>query len=261
MMNGLKAAFTTCTKTAFLYLVVAVSAQAPLLATERDDHVSAPPCFKLSAVKEAVPQLIRQDQPRTQTYPIVSKPPATPFGPTQKAIPQARETVLSGSQSRQYPGADRAIGSQARSRSWASDCDKERGTSYLVNWSPWISHLATRWFTNLKLAEQACGLSFETARPALIQFTCYADGHIGDLVLKQSSGIPLYDRMQAIALLEAAPLPAFPAGTERRTMTLVQGWESRRRSPTTRDFEPTAFAAKFPQESIDRWGARDGMQY
>lgn len=126
---------------------------------------------------------------------------------------------------------------------------------YSVNWSPWMATLANRWFGNLQYAEHASGFRFHTLRPALIQFTCYADGQIGNVVLKQSSGIPYYDRLQMATLMASSPLPPFPPGTERRSLTLVQGWESHRKEAGEREFEPTEFAARFPQEKVSRWVA------
>ncbi len=134
---------------------------------------------------------------------------------------------------------------------------QDRPNSYLeeynVNWSPWMQDLASRWHKVLRDSEELLGLQFHTLRPALIQFTCYADGHIGNVFLIQSSGIPVYDRMQILSLMEVAPLYPFPRGTQKQSVTLIQGWESHTRRPGEGDFNSRAFAARFPQEKVSRW--------
>lgn len=124
---------------------------------------------------------------------------------------------------------------------------------YQVSWSPWIQNLANRWHRILKDSEELLGVEFQTARPALIQFTCYADGRIGNVVLRQSSGVPVYDKMQILSLMEAAPLEPFPPGTQKRSITLIQGWESHLKQPGEQEFNSRAFANKYPLEKVNRW--------
>lgn len=135
--------------------------------------------------------------------------------------------------------------------------EEDRPNSYIeeyqVDWAPWVAKLATRWHRNLRLTEELFGLQFQTPQPALIQFTCYADGHIGNLILKQSSGIVAYDKIQIAALAHTQPLPAFPKGTQRRSVTLVQGWESHCKRPGEEEFVPWNFATKYPKEIVSRW--------
>ena len=126
-------------------------------------------------------------------------------------------------------------------------------TEYNVAWAPWIAALASVWYNNLRFHEASYGAQFHTLRPALIQFTCYADGHIGNVVLRQSSGIPVYDQLQVVALLQAAPLAPFPKGTAKSNITLVQGWESHRKRPGESDFQPFNFAGRYPQEKVIRY--------
>lgn len=137
--------------------------------------------------------------------------------------------------------------------------DDDRPNSYLeeynVSWSPWVTHLASKWHQILRGCEEVMGVEFHTPRPALIQFTCYADGHIGNVVLRQSSGIPVYDRLQVASLMEVKPLP-FPPGTARKSVTLIQGWESHVKRPGEQDFQPWNFASQFPQERVSRWTSR-----
>ena len=133
----------------------------------------------------------------------------------------------------------------------------DRPNSYLeeyqVNWSPWISNLANRWHGILKDSETLIGVEFHTTRAALIQFTCYADGRIGNVFLRQSSGIPVYDRMQILSLMECGPLEPFPPGTQKSQITLIQGWESHRKRPGEQEFNTRAFAERYSQEKVSKW--------
>lgn len=126
-------------------------------------------------------------------------------------------------------------------------------SEYNVNWGAWVGSLADRWFYILRSAEYALGVQFACPRPALIQFTCYADGTIGNVSLKQSSGVPAYDRLQIEALLAAAPIPPFPSGTKRTSITLVQGWESHPKRAGEEDFQPGSFGRDFPLERVREW--------
>jgi hypothetical protein len=124
---------------------------------------------------------------------------------------------------------------------------------YNVDWSHWVSAHADRWYYMLKTAETMLGLQFVTARPAMIQYTCYADGTIGNVILKQSSGVPAYDRLQLETLLATQPLQPFPAGTHRDSITLCQGWESHPKQPGEADFQPGSFGKDFPAERVRQW--------
>lgn len=131
--------------------------------------------------------------------------------------------------------------------------DKSYLQEYAVDWSGWIARLADRWYYVLRMNEEVVGNAFVTARPALIQFTCYSNGQIGNVFLKQSSGDPAYDRLQMIALMQAAPLHAFPQGTHRTSITLVQGWESHIKQAGEQDFVPGSFGKGFPMEKVKQW--------
>ncbi len=131
--------------------------------------------------------------------------------------------------------------------------DKSYLQEYAVDWSGWIARLADRWYYVLRMSEEVVGNEFVTARPALIQFTCYSNGQIGNMSLKQTSGNPAYDRLQMIALMQAAPLPAFPQGTHRTSITLVQGWESHIKQAGEQDFVPGSFGKGFPMEKVKQW--------
>lgn len=128
-----------------------------------------------------------------------------------------------------------------------------RAREYNVDWSSWISKFADRWYFVLKQYEMAQNAQFVTVRPALFQFTCYTNGTVANVVLKQSSGNVAYDRLQVIALMQAMPAPPFPVGTHRQSITLVQGWESHVRKPGENDFTPGSFGRGFPMEKVKEW--------
>lgn len=134
-----------------------------------------------------------------------------------------------------------------------SEPDKSYLQEYQVDWSGWVAKLADRWYYVLRMNEEVVGNEFVTARPALIQFTCYNNGQIGNMFLKQSSGNPAYDRLQMIALMQAVPLHAFPQGTHRTSITLVQGWESHIKQAGEQDFVPDSFGKGFPMEKVKQW--------
>jgi hypothetical protein len=122
-----------------------------------------------------------------------------------------------------------------------------------VDWRGWIAALADRWYYVLRLHENSSGLQYLTNGPALIQFTCFANGTIGNISLQQSSGNDAYDRLQMIALMQTAPLPPFPLGTRRSAISLCQGWESHVKRPGEQDFVPGSFGRSFPMEKVTEW--------
>lgn len=124
---------------------------------------------------------------------------------------------------------------------------------YNVDWSHWVSTEADKWFYILRSAETGFGVRFDCPRPALIQFTCYADGTIGNIILRQSSGVPVYDQLQIEALKATMPTNPFPRGTVRSSITLVQGWESHKKRDGEADFQPGSFGQDFPAERVRQW--------
>ncbi len=123
---------------------------------------------------------------------------------------------------------------------------------YDIDWSKWIGTFADRWYFALRRMEEASGMQFYTLRPAQIHFTCLANGQIGNVYLKQSSGVPAYDRLQMIALSQVA-VPPFPRGTRHTSVTLVQGWESHQKRPGESDYIPGSFGRGFPKENVREW--------
>jgi hypothetical protein len=124
---------------------------------------------------------------------------------------------------------------------------------YNVDWSRWVSVEADKWFYILRSAETGFGIRFDCPRPALIQFTCYADGTVGNIILRQSSGVPVYDQLQIEALKATMPTNPFPPGTVRRSITLIQGWESHKKRDGEADFQPGSFGKDFPAERVRQW--------
>lgn len=119
-----------------------------------------------------------------------------------------------------------------------------------VDWSGWAGQLADRWFANLKNLEYNSHRGWTTDRPAMIQFTCHADGRVTDIKLRQSCGNTPYDNMQIDALKRTVPIPAFPAGTHLTTYTLVQGWEAHPRKTGEQDYKPGSFGSNMPVEKV-----------
>jgi hypothetical protein len=196
------------------------------LQAEVDDQI-APPS------QEQRPQLSRQD---VAVVPPQAQPPMARFdigadqGVTLPEQPQRAQTPS--------PPQERPASSMLE---------------YGVDWSRWVSALADRWYFNLKNLEDRSGLQFHTVRPCLIKFTCYPNGAIAEMTLKQSSGVPMYDQLQAQALLQCQPVAPFPQGTQRTNFTLVQGWESHPRKHGESDYRPGSFGRGFPVEVVKQW--------
>lgn len=119
-----------------------------------------------------------------------------------------------------------------------------------VDWSPWANELADRWYKNLLALERKSGKGFNTVRPAKIRFTCYPDGSIKNISLYRSCGISEYDRMQIEALKQVQPLPAFPPGTRRKSITMLQGWASGPKTKGQQDFELGSYGKRMPVERV-----------
>ncbi|HEY9715263.1 MAG TPA: TonB C-terminal domain-containing protein [Chroococcales cyanobacterium] len=124
---------------------------------------------------------------------------------------------------------------------------------YNVDWSGWMGKVADRWYYVLQTAEETFNCEFVTARPALVQFTIWSNGQISDVSLKQSSGNAIYDQLQMVALINAGPMPRFPAGTKRNAITLVQGWESHVKQANETGYVPGSFGKGFPMEKVREW--------
>jgi hypothetical protein len=122
-----------------------------------------------------------------------------------------------------------------------------------VDWSHWVGNFADRWYYVLRQLEDGINAEFLTERPALIRFTCYSNGQIGNVSLHQSSGNLIYDHLQMLALMQTVPLPAFPSGTMRTSITLVEGWESHVQRPGEHTYKPGSFGQNFPMEKVRQW--------
>ncbi|HEY9759806.1 MAG TPA: TonB C-terminal domain-containing protein [Oculatellaceae cyanobacterium] len=144
--------------------------------------------------------------------------------------------------------------SNAQNNALQSDLASDvRKVEYNVDWASWLSKVADRWFFILDQYERQSGTHYVTRQPALFRFTCYNNGQIANVMMKQSSGNDIYDRMQMVALMQSMPVPPFPAGTRRQTITLVQGWESHVRQAGESDYVPGSFGRGFPMEKVTQW--------
>jgi len=149
------------------------------------------------------------------------------------------------------PGAEKGSTSTAAPQSGAADRSAGKGLDgSAVDWSQWGNELADRWYKNLIELERKSGKGFNTLRPAKIRFTCYPDGSIKNITVYRSCGIPEYDRMQIEALKKTQPLLGFPGGTKRKKITMLQGWESRKKKAGEKDFELGSYGKKMPVERV-----------
>lgn len=244
---------TLVSMSSVLILVSLTSARAD---EQPQQTAPAPKKFQLEASMMAKPQLSRSEiDPSAMGS--TSMPPraaVAPVPPSATAPPDGNAAGRLAALAAQARFA--ALQAQAQTQSVSED-DRPGAfmKEYNVDWSRWVGIVADRWFYVLRSAEYGMGVQFRTERPALIQFTCYADGSIGNIALKQSSGVPAYDRLQIAALLHAMPTPPFPPGTHRKSITLIQGWESHLRQPGEDDFQPGSFGKDFPLERVRKWCA------
>jgi len=214
------------------------------LKAEFDDRPAAP------AEKEG-PQLSRDD---VAVVPPAAQPPMARFdlGADQGFIP-AQQPEQIAPQTQAHQGFNPPEKPQQVQQQQPQEEPTSSMIEYGVDWSKWVSQLADRWFYNLKQLEDQSGLQFHTARPCLIKFTCYSNGAIAQVSLKQTSGIQLYDQLQAQALLQCQPVAPFPHGTQRPSFTLMQGWESHPRKTGEHDYRPGSFGHGFPVEIVKQW--------
>ncbi|MDR3612392.1 MAG: TonB C-terminal domain-containing protein [Candidatus Obscuribacterales bacterium] len=199
---------------------------------------------------------ISQGLSRTELDP--NQPSMAAINPTEaqfaSASMQARTAILSGNAQNQFQNQQTNLSGNTKNQMIESDMSTDvRAREYNVDWASWISHFADRWYFVLKQYEMSQNAHYVTERPALFQFTCYTNGTVANVVLKQSSGNIAYDRLQVIALMQAMPAPPFPVGTHRQSITLVQGWESHVRKPGENDFIPGSFGRGFPMEKVKEW--------
>jgi hypothetical protein len=193
---------------------------------------------------------------RTELEP--GQPTMAAINPTEaqfaSASMQTRTAMLTGNAQTQLQNQTTNLSGNSNNQMLESDLSTDvRTKEYNVDWASWISRFADRWYFVLKQYEMSQSIRFVTVRPALFQFTCYSNGTVANVVMKQSSGNLAYDRLQVIALMQAMPAPSFPVGTHRQSITLVQGWESHVRKPGENDFIPGSFGRGFPMEKVKEW--------
>lgn len=111
----------------------------------------------------------------------------------------------------------------ARAAICTEDISQIKFQEYYVDWSLWMSEVGNRWSTVFNSGYSSG--KFHTDGPAFVQFTCKADGSISEIALAKSSGDTMCDRSQMEALVNCMPLPAFPVGSARKSVTLLYVWE------------------------------------
>ncbi len=163
----------------------------------------------------------------------------------QAPMPAAQPVLQANAQSGVYN-----LQSDANQSDMAQDVRKRE---YNVDWASWLAKVADRWFFILDQYERQTRTHYVTQQPALFRFTCYNNGQIANVTMKQSSGNVAYDRLQMVALMQSMPVPPFPMGTQRQSITLVQGWESHVRQAGESDYIPGSFGRGFPMEKVTQW--------
>ena len=249
-----------------LVLILLTGATPAALSAQESAFNSKP--FQLKATVDEMPQLSRdgldrgltRDSSRGRTGSAGDNPleavPLTGSVEELGEFPGGNSVPPSPRQEFQAaPPANNGGGGQMADPPKQQQADEPNGSmmEYGVDWATWVSKLADRWFFALKKLEDQSGLQFHTVRPALIHFTCYPDGQIGNVYLKQSCGIPLYDQLQVQALAQIMPVHKFPKGTKRDHFTLVQGWEAHPRQAGEEDFKPGSFGHDTPMEVVKQW--------
>ncbi len=243
--------------TVFARLSALIALAAIITSAARADEpaVKRPTAFKLNAQVNQHPELSREQGDMFLSHLAPTETSSETGVPTgaqnlpgaQRALPRMTPAL---------PQAIRpnvALSGNASASTMAQPAPPSYLSEYDVDWSSWISQMAARWHYNLRRLEAQSNVCFVTERPALIQFTCAANGLVGNFSLKQSSGIYAYDQLQMLALSQVTPLPPFPKGTRCATITLVQGWESHTKKPGESGFDPRAFGRRFPMEKVQQW--------
>lgn len=246
------------TVVARLSALIALATITTTLARAEEPAVKRPNAFKLNAQVTQHPELSRDqgDMFLSHLAPAetTAQTGAMPATGAQNRLPGAHGALprmLPAMPPGFYPNV--ALSGNATASNQAQQAPPSYLNEYDVDWSSWISQMAARWHYNLRRLEAQSNVCFVTERPALIQFTCAANGQVGNFSLKQSSGIYAYDQLQMLALSQVTPLPPFPKGTRCATITLVQGWESHTKKPGESGFDPRAFGRRFPMEKVQQW--------
>ena len=203
--------------------------------------------FQLSAQMSDRPQLSRTevDAGAIGGVPSLSKPPAA-----------AAISYLGQSQPPRFTTPPPRAAATTPPRNQPIDAAHASLIEKNVDWSGWVSREADRWYYLLRTYENGLNAQFVTERAALFEFTCYDDGRMSNVVLRQSSGNVIYDHLQMLALMQTAPLQQFPAGSKCQSITLILGWESHIKQPGEEDYVPGSFGKNFPTEKVREWVKR-----
>ncbi len=142
-------------------------------------------------------------------------PTASPLAPINRNSKSASDKLALD--------ARKAAARVARAAICTEDLSQIKFQEYYVDWSTWMSEVGNRWSVVFNSAYNDG--KFRTEGAAFVQFTCRRDGTISDISMEKSSGDTLCDRGQMEALVNCMPLPAFPIGSAKDSVTMLYVWE------------------------------------
>ena len=128
------------------------------------------------------------------------------------------------------------------------DVSQIKFQEYYVDWSGWMADVADRW--SFVFNTESLGGKFQTCGPALVQFTCFRDGTIGEISIERSSGDSICDHEQISALKDCVPLPAFPAGSRKQSVTLLYVWDYASKSRIVKQVKPQSQSQNIERISV-----------
>lgn len=128
------------------------------------------------------------------------------------------------------------------------DVSQIKFQEYYVDWSGWMAEVADRW--SFVFNTESLGGKFQTCGQALVQFTCFRDGSIGEISIERSSGDTICDHEQVTALKECVPLPAFPVGSRKDSVTLLYVWDYASKSRIVKQVRPRTEAPTLERISV-----------
>ncbi len=144
------------------------------------------------------------------------------YTPTASPLAPINRNARCGTD-KQALDARKAAARVARAAICTEDLSQIKFQEYYVDWSTWMSEVGDRWSIVFNSAYN--NGKFRTDGAAFVQFTCKRDGTISDVLMEKSSGDRLCDRGQMEALVSCMPLPAFPVGSAKDSVTMLYVWE------------------------------------
>ncbi len=132
------------------------------------------------------------------------------------------------------------------------DSSEIRQQEFYVDWSAWMSEVAQRWETAADLRQMRQENVTSGTGAAFIEFTCRRDGSVDHVSILQSSGESRFDQQHLEALSQCVPLPPFPPGSRRQSVTLLYVWAERPASCASEKRQPRAVGSESPLETVSR---------